>query len=212
MLYIAAESPTNLIVEQEALTSIRVSWTPPVSGATVTGYRIYYQTEQNHDNVDVGASATRHVLMGLRYGFSYAITIVTVSRHIPSPLLGPVIITLGELCTKKAEHNYLVKVMATINIYFIGKPGPVQFLSATAGVSSILVTWSAPEKPNGDIIAYEVEYYRKGMQEMVNTTNTSIVLSQLKPSTLYNISVRAYTIVQYGDRSFVINTTQPHRK
>ena len=110
------------------------------------------------------------------------------------------------------KQNIFGQVMITTNIYFIGKPGPVQFLSATAGVTSILVTWSAPEKPNGDIIAYEVEYYRKGMQEMINTTNTSIVLSQLKPSTLYNISVRAYTIVWYGDSSFVINTTQPHRK
>ena len=97
MFCIAAESPTNLVVEQEALTSIRVSWSPPVSGASVTGYRIYYQTEGDQGSVDVGASATQHVLSGLRYGFSYAITIVTVSPHIPSPLFGPATIKLGEL-------------------------------------------------------------------------------------------------------------------
>lgn len=108
------------------------------------------------------------------------------------------------------KQNIFGQVMFAI--CFVGMPGPVQFLSATAAVTSILVTWSAPEKPNGDIVAYEVKYYRMGMQEMVNTTNTSIVLSQLKPSTLYKISVRAYTTVQYGDSSFVINTTLPHRK
>ena len=97
MLYVAAESPTNLAVEQEALTSIRVSWSPPVSGATVTGYRIYYQAEGDQGSVDVGANATQHVLSGLRYGFSYGITIVTVSPHIPSPSFGPATIKLGEL-------------------------------------------------------------------------------------------------------------------
>ena len=46
-------------------TTVNVSWTAPVSGASVTGYRVYYQTEGGEGSVDVGAPATQHVLIGL---------------------------------------------------------------------------------------------------------------------------------------------------
>ena len=40
------DPPTDLNVIQVGPTSIRVSWTAPVSGATVTGYRISYTEEE----------------------------------------------------------------------------------------------------------------------------------------------------------------------
>ena len=64
----------------------------------MTGYQIYYQTEGDQGSVDVGASTTQHVLSGLDDGMkSYSIYLVALSAHLPSPVVGPVVATLGEL-------------------------------------------------------------------------------------------------------------------
>ena len=63
----------------------------------MTGYRIYYQTEGDQGNVDVGPSATQHVLTGLCGGRNYSIYLVALSAHLPSPVVGPVVVKLGEL-------------------------------------------------------------------------------------------------------------------
>ena len=95
-LIIAASSPTNLLAMQASPTSIRVSWTAPVSGATVTGYQINYQSVGEEGSVDVGASEATVTLDGRSRGLTYNITIVALSQQLPSPVVGPVIVTLGE--------------------------------------------------------------------------------------------------------------------
>ena len=53
----ATAPPTHLTAVQGSdPTTVNVSWTAPVSGDSVTGYRIYYQTEGDQTSVDVGAS------------------------------------------------------------------------------------------------------------------------------------------------------------
>jgi len=80
-----ASPPSNLSAQPTSPTSIRNSWTPPASGATVVGYRIYYQAEGSQDthtnpsSVDVGASTTQHTLSDLQGGIWYTITVVM--RH-----------------------------------------------------------------------------------------------------------------------------------
>ena len=63
----------------------------------MTGYRIYYQTEGDQGSVDVGASATQHVLTGLCGGRNYSIYLVALSAHLPSPVVETVVVKLGEL-------------------------------------------------------------------------------------------------------------------
>ena len=48
------DPPTDLNATQVGPTSIRVSWTAPVSGATVTGYRISYSGGTDRGIVDLG--------------------------------------------------------------------------------------------------------------------------------------------------------------
>jgi len=61
----------------------------------VTGYRIYYQTEGDQGSVDVDASATQHPLTDLCGGRNYSIYLVALSAQLPSPVVGPAVITLG---------------------------------------------------------------------------------------------------------------------
>ena len=45
--------------------------------------------------MDVGASATQHVITGLCGGRNYSIYLVALSAQLPSPAVGPAAVTLG---------------------------------------------------------------------------------------------------------------------
>ena len=98
-IHAAADHPTSLIVEQEP-GSFRVSWTPPASLANLngylTGYRIYYSGADDSGSVDVGASATDITIDNRTAGVAYTITMVALSPHLPSSVIGPVTVILGE--------------------------------------------------------------------------------------------------------------------
>lgn len=75
-------------------------------------------------------------------------------------------------------------------------PRDVEVVDVTA--TEIRLKWSPPEKPNGIIVAYEVLYENMDTLFMKNTSTTNIVLRNLKPYTLYNVSVRSYTRLGHG--------------
>ena len=97
-VYAAADHPTNLTVERlpREPGSFRVSWIPPASLANLTGYRIYYSGAGDSGSMDVGASTTEVSIDNRTAGVTYTITIVALSPHLPSPVIGPVTVTLGE--------------------------------------------------------------------------------------------------------------------
>ena len=92
----AADSPTDLTVEQlpQEPGSFRVSWTPPASLTNLTGYRIYYSGPDDSGSMDVGGSGTNITIDNRTTSVSYSITMVALSPHLPSPMIGPVTITL----------------------------------------------------------------------------------------------------------------------
>ena len=61
----------------------------------MTGYLIYYQTEGDQGSVDVGADITQHAPTGLCGGRNYSIYLVALSAQLPSPIVGPAVVTLG---------------------------------------------------------------------------------------------------------------------
>ena len=93
------DPPTDLSATQVGPTSIRVSWSAPVSGATVTGYRISYSGGTDRGIVDAGASATDHTITitQLQSHLTYSISIITLSSSFPSSLAGPIMVTVGKL-------------------------------------------------------------------------------------------------------------------
>ena len=82
-------------------------------------------------------------------------------------------------------------------------PGPVSALTAGPEFVSVLISWGAPQEPNGLIIAYEVTYRVDSGVVRTNTTDvgtTSLETSLLAPlTTVSNISVTAYTSVGPGE-------------
>ena len=73
--------------------------------------------------------------------------------------------------------------------------------------TSVVLTWSAPQEPNGVIISYEVTYVvSDGNLITTNTTalSTTFTISSLTPGTrVSNISVSAYTSVGGGDATYL---------
>ena len=81
-------------------------------------------------------------------------------------------------------------------------PGPVIDLTAEVRLISIVLTWTAPQEPNGVIIAYEVTYTVNEVNITVaNTSDISTTFTmELVPGTnISDISVRAYTVTGPGN-------------
>ena len=97
-LCIAADHPTGLTAErlQQDSTSFRVLWTPPALTTDLTGYCIYYSGANDSGSVDVDGSATNVTIEDRISGVTYNITMMALSPHLPSPLIGPATVTPGE--------------------------------------------------------------------------------------------------------------------
>ena len=76
-------------------------------------------------------------------------------------------------------------------------------LTASPEATSVVLTWSVPEIPNGMVIAYEVTYSIKGGAiTVVNSTNgaTTLTIPSLPPNTIVSsLSVSAYTSIGRGE-------------
>ena len=79
--------------------NITVSWESPTDTVT-TGYVIYYQPKTGGPVISesvTGGHRDSHSLTGLQRGHTYNISIVALSQHLPSPLVGPVNVATGEI-------------------------------------------------------------------------------------------------------------------
>ena len=86
-------------------------------------------------------------------------------------------------------------------------------LTAEARFTSIVLTWSPPQEPNGVIIAYEVTYRVNASNiTTVNTnTNTTLTLELSLDTNVSDISVRAYTIVGPGNATLHEDVSTPQQ-
>ena len=72
-------------------------------------------------------------------------------------------------------------------------------LIASPELTSVVITWSAPQEPNGIIIAYEVTYSIDGAIN-TNGDTTTLTIPTLPPNTVVSsISVSAYTSIGRGE-------------
>lgn len=90
----------------------------------------------------------------------------------------------------------------------------MQDLATESTLTSITITWTPPMHTNGIILSYEVSYSLNTNRITVNTTNLAmaLVVSSLAPfSTLYNVSVTAYTSAGSGEAA-VLDSVSTHSR
>ncbi|TNN00898.1 hypothetical protein fugu_012144 [Takifugu bimaculatus] len=63
------------------------------------------------------------------------------------------------------------------------------------------LSWSPPEKANGVIQHYEVLYENESFSAMANTSSNRITLTNLRPFSYYNVSVRVFTRYGHGNQT-----------
>ena len=78
---------------------------------------------------------------------------------------------------------------------------------AQAQFTSIVLTWSAPQEPNGVIISYEVTYRVNDSTPVTTNTSalsTTFTIPSLTPGNQFlNVSVSAYTRIGQGEAAII---------
>uniref|UniRef100_A0A8C2NJA8 Protein-tyrosine-phosphatase n=1 Tax=Capra hircus TaxID=9925 RepID=A0A8C2NJA8_CAPHI len=160
--------------------SILLYWDPPeYPNGKITHYTIYAMELDTNRAFQMTAIDNNFLITGLKKYTRYKMRVAAST-------------TVGESSLSEA-NDIFVRTPEDES-----SPQDVEVTDVTA--SEISLKWSPPEKPNGIIVAYEVLYRNVNTLFMKNTSTTNIILRDLKPYSLYNISVRSYTRFGHGDQ------------
>ncbi|XP_016054908.1 PREDICTED: phosphatidylinositol phosphatase PTPRQ [Miniopterus natalensis] len=162
--------------------SILLYWDPPeYPNGKITHYTIYAVELDTNRAFQMTTLDNSFLITGLKKYTKYKMR-VAASTHV------------GESSLSE-ENDIFVR---TPEDEPESSPQDVEVTDLTA--YEISLKWLPPEKPNGIIVAYEVLYKNMDTLFMKNTSTTNIILRDLKPYTLYNISVRSYTRLGHGNQ------------
>ena len=161
-MFIVAGEPTNLIAESNS-THVTVSWKSP--GDPVTGYVIYYQSEGGGNSSDMvsGGETESHSLDCLESGVIYNISIVTLSIHLPSPLVGPVAVNVS-----------------SCNLNLITSTPAISTMTITSIITNIATTSISTTMMNTTITA--------AVKTSLTVTTTHNIVSFSRPTSTVNLS------------------------
>ena len=81
MLATVASDPEITSLEQISATSVRVEWSQPSGGATVTGYVVHYSDGDTDRTESVPASSTSSLITSLVLNFTYKFSVEAKSEH-----------------------------------------------------------------------------------------------------------------------------------
>ncbi|XP_051512787.1 phosphatidylinositol phosphatase PTPRQ-like [Myxocyprinus asiaticus] len=163
-------------------TSIQVSWEPPLNpNGKITHYTVYAKNLLNNQELQQVTNTTSTVLTGLEKYSSYKLLVAASTAVGESPL---------------TEEDYFF--VLTEEDVPDSPPRDLAVVKTTSSTATL--TWSPPEKPNGVILLYEVTYTNRTFSNTINSTSPSATLRHLKPYTLYNVTVRAYTQHGHGNQ------------
>ncbi|XP_069485396.1 phosphatidylinositol phosphatase PTPRQ isoform X4 [Ambystoma mexicanum] len=176
-------SVERISYENVSSTSILLFWDPPLKpNGMITHYTVYAMELDTKKTLRVVTGNTSYLITGLRKYTDYKMR-VTAST------------TAGESSLSE-ENDIFVRTLED-------EPGspPQNLMLIGITARSVSLEWAPPSETNGIITHYEVLYRNSTGLYAQNTSLTTMSLNYLKPYTLYNISVRAYTRVGHGNQS-----------
>ncbi|KAH0616711.1 hypothetical protein JD844_028042 [Phrynosoma platyrhinos] len=176
-------SVENINYKNISSSSILLYWDVPVNpNGEITHYTVYAMELDTNRAFHMTTSNNSILITGLRKYTNYKMRVAAST-------------TIGE--SALSEDNDIF--VTTPEDEPDSPPQDVEIAEVTA--TEISLRWSPPEKPNGIITHYEIMYDDASTLIVKNTTATNLLLIGLKPYTLYNISVRAFTRLGHGNQS-----------
>ena len=192
VLYVSTRNTFRMnppTVSERTSTSLRVSWTAAKfpDDNTVTGYKVRYRAEVVEQNtspayteVNTGGTETTLNITGLKPSTSYEIGVQVLGTN-------------GNSFWSNSVYA------ATYSAYPINQPTSITASVATA--NSLHITWKEPRAPEGiTITGYKLRYRPTVFNQTVpspyteistNGSETYINITGLKPSTSYEIGIKA---------------------
>ncbi|GAA0833223.1 fibronectin type III domain-containing protein [Streptosporangium amethystogenes subsp. fukuiense] len=191
-VYAASPAAPAAPTATAGVSSATVTWTAPNNnGGAITGYLVTpYKNGVAQTPVAYDASTTTRTLSGLTTAVPYTFT-VTATNAFGTGTASP---------ASGAVTPYAV-------------PGRPAITSATAGTSSVSLTWTAPATNGSDITGYLVTPYIGGVAQPSQTFNgnaTTQAVTGLTPGTSYRFTVAAVNAAGSGTPSDSSATVVPN--
>ena len=176
-----------------------VSWSPPASngGSTVTSYTVTPYIGSNPQtalNVTVAGTATSASVIGLTDGTAYTFTVVATNALGAGPASAP-----SNSVTPDPPPS---------------APGQPTSVTATAGVGTVTVGWTAPSNGGSPITSYTVTPYIGSTAQTAAVVSgsppvTSEVFTTLTDGTAFTFTVTATNAVGTGPSSVATGLATP---
>ena len=164
-----ASAPFLTSLEQISATAVRVEWSQPSEGATVTGYIVHYSDGDTNRTDNVAASANSSDITHLTSGLTYTISVEATSQHL-SGESDEWTITLGEMYSlstapvdlSKATQHHLKALNSPLKLSlhrcYIGRTNP--HVNHTVTLHPTQSTASLPTSMPGNSSCYMYLCYR----------------------------------------------------
>ncbi|XP_074683245.1 phosphatidylinositol phosphatase PTPRQ isoform X2 [Strix aluco] len=176
-------SVQNISYKNISSSSVLLYWDPPANpNGKIIHYTVYAMELDTKRAFHTTTSNNSLLMTGLKKYTNYKMRVAAST-------------TIGESALSE-ENDVFVR---TPEDEPDSPPQHVELINVTA--TEINLRWLPPEQPNGLITHYEVLYHDSNDLFIKNASSTSISLNEMKPYTLYNISVRAFTRLGHGNQS-----------
>ncbi|XP_046841964.1 titin-like isoform X3 [Xenia sp. Carnegie-2017] len=195
--------PLNVKASNISSTQLNVSWDEPKKfNGILVSYTVYYKflRDDNNEVVHGASYESRNTSPDVR-----TLTLTNLEKYSVYEVKVSASTSVGE------GRNSAVKEFLTDE----DTPGaPINVTLQRSSSTVLSLTWVIPSDPNGIIRGYNVSWSKvlndkNGTVPMnrnsTNTTNTSFLISNLDPYSVYNVSLNAFTIVGSGE---VVNSTK----
>ncbi|XP_054080749.1 phosphatidylinositol phosphatase PTPRQ isoform X2 [Rissa tridactyla] len=176
-------SVQNISYKNISSSSVWLYWDPPANpNGKIIHYTVYAMELDTKRTFHTVTSNNSLLMTGLKKYTNYKMRVAAST-------------TIGESALSE-ENDVFVR---TPEDEPDSPPQNVELINVTA--TEINLRWLPPEQPNGLITHYEVLCSDSNDLFIKNASSTSISLGEMKPYTLYNISVRAFTRLGNGNQS-----------
>ncbi|KAI1882027.1 hypothetical protein AGOR_G00246470 [Albula goreensis] len=163
--------------------SVLVSWEPPLNpNGKITHYTVYILDLDNGLAYREVTNETSIHLTDLKKYTNYKMRVAASTA-------------MGESSLSEEDDIFVLTLEDEPD------SPPVNLAMQDITPSSAKVSWSPPMWANGIIQYYQVLYENSTMRTTVNTSVPSLTLQNLKPFSLYNVSVKAFTKLGDGNQT-----------